>query len=283
MSASEAPPQTVARRPISRRGSASLLRYTRVIVLAAVSGALISATALVLVPVAGVTVCRARRLYARVATLAARAVLRVWSIRLVVHQDRPFPAEQTVYISNHTSTLDLFVLMALGLPNTRFFLSGFLRKVVPLGVIAQLIGTFFTVPQSRPAERVRIFQRADRTLRRTGESVYLSPEGGRIVTGEIGHFNKGAFHLATSLGAPIVPLYFKIPSEIDPGRGYDARPGTVHVHVKTPLDTSRWRLEDLEAHTDDTRQLFIRWHREHQGADHEEPSQPSHVVPVTAQ
>ncbi len=258
----------------------SIRRHTRIVVLGAVTFMLISATALVLVPVAGVTLCLARRLYARVATLAARAVLRVWGIQLVVHQDRPFPAEQTVYISNHTSTLDLFVLMALGLPNTRFFLSGFLRKVVPLGVIAQLIGTFFTVPQSRPAERVRIFQRADRTLRRTGESVYLSPEGGRIVTGEIGHFNKGAFHLATSLGAPILPLYFKIPAEIDPGRGYDARPGTLHVYAKTPLDTSRWRLEDLEAHTGDTRQLFIRWHRAHQGADHVEPSLVS--LPVTA-
>ena len=44
---------------------------------------------------------------------------------------------QTVYVSNHSSTLDLFVLVALGLPNTRFFLSGFLQKIVPLGIIAR--------------------------------------------------------------------------------------------------------------------------------------------------
>ena len=74
-------------------------------------------------------------------------------------------------------------------------------------------------------------------LRRTRESVYLSPEGGRITTGEIGHFNKGAFHLATSLGAPIVPLYFEIPRDMDPGRGYNARPGTVTVHVLPTIDT----------------------------------------------
>ena len=40
-----------------------------------------------------------------------------------------------------------------------------------------------------------------------------SPEGARITTGEIGHFNKGAFHLATSLRAPIVPLYLEIPRD----------------------------------------------------------------------
>ena len=164
-----------------------------------------------------------------------------------------------MYVSNHSSTIDLFALLALGLPNTRFFLTGALRKLVPLGFIAQLIGTFFTAPQSGPAERVRIFQQADRTLRRTDESVYLSPEGARITTGEIGRFNKGAFHLATSLRAPILPLYFEIPPEIDPGLGYDARPGTVHVHVKKAIDTSRWRLDDLVSHTDAVRRQFIQW------------------------
>ena len=94
-----------------------------------------------------------------------------------VHGAPPWPSSQTVYVSNHTSTLDLFILVALGLPNTRFFLSGFLRKILPLGIISSMMGTFFTVPQSDPAERARIFARAARILRRTGESVYLSPEG----------------------------------------------------------------------------------------------------------
>ena len=86
------------------------------------------------------------------------AVLRVHGIRLRVMATTPFPRTQTVYISNHTSTLDLFVLVALGLPNCRFFLSGFLRKFVPLGVIAWAMGTFFTVPQDYPDERRHIFR-----------------------------------------------------------------------------------------------------------------------------
>lgn len=251
----------------------------RVIALSLVSGLTISIAALALVPVAIVTLCRARRLYAAVAARVARLVLRFWGIRVVVHQDRAFPRTQTVYISNHASTLDLFVLVALALPDTRFFLSGFLRKYVPLGIIAHLMGTFFTVPQSRQAERVRIFQRADRILRRTGESVYLSPEGGRITTGDIGHFNKGAFHLATSLKAPIVPLYFQIPLDIDPGLGFDARPGTVHVHVMPAIDTFDWRIEQLHEHKEHVRAMFIRWH--HSGVHHVESTSAS-GVPTTA-
>ena len=92
-----------------------------------------------------------------------------------------------------------------------------------------MMGTFFTVPQDRPAERTRIFKRAERILRRTGESVYLSPEGARITTGEIGHFNKGAFHLATNLRVPIVPFFIAIPPDVDPGRGIAARPGVIDV------------------------------------------------------
>jgi len=226
------------------------------------SGLMITFTSLVMLPIAAITLCRARRVYAAMATQTTRIILRWWGVRLVVRRDGPWPAGQVVYVSNHSSTLDLFALVAIGLPNTRFFLGGFLQKYVPLGIIARLMGTFFTVPQDRPEERVRIFQRALRILQRTGESVYLSPEGGRVITGQIGHFNKGAFHLATNLRAPIVPLYFFIPKEMDPRCGYDARPGAMDITVKAPIDTSEWRVEDVLENKERVRDLFVAWHRE---------------------
>ena len=268
--------------PAAVSPTATCLRRARLVTLGLLSAVLITVVALALVPIACLTLFRTRRLYARVATRTARAVLRLWGLRLAVHQDEPFPTGQVVYVSNHSSTIDLFVLVALGLPNTRFFLAGSLRKVAPLAFIARLMGTFFTAPQSRPAERVRLFRQADRTLRRTGESVYLSPEGARITTGGIGHFNKGAFHLATSLGAPIVPLYLEIPPAIDPGRGYDARPGIVRVHVEKRIDTTSWRLDDLVANTGAVRREFIRWHRERREANRARPVPCGTVVSAAA-
>jgi 1-acyl-sn-glycerol-3-phosphate acyltransferase len=191
-----------------------------------------------------------------------RVILRIWGIAFVVH-GTPAPAHvQTVYVSNHTSTIDMFVLIALGLPNTRFFLSGYLRAILPLGLIGYLIGIFWTVPQSLPGRRTEIFKRAERVLRATGESVYLSPEGERVTSGEIGHFNKGAFHLATALGAPIVPMYLFIPKASNPGKGLDARPGTVHVHFRAPIDTRGWRVEDLPLNRDRVKEFYDSWHRE---------------------
>jgi 1-acyl-sn-glycerol-3-phosphate acyltransferase len=234
----------------------------RVIALATVSGILMSIGAVVMVPVGAITLFRARRLYARIAAWLCRAILALYGVRVRLHNERGFPHTQVVYISNHSSSLDLFLLVALGLPNCRFFLSGFLRKLIPLGIISWMMGTFFTVPQEFPDERRRIFTRAGQTLKRTGESVYLSPEGGRITDGTIGHFNKGAFHLATVLRAPIVPMYFHIPPEIDPGLGLDARPGMVDIYILPPIHTTEWSDADVVENRDRVREIFVRRHQE---------------------
>ena len=216
---------------------------------------------LVMLVVAIPTLFMARRFYSEVmARWLGVAALRIWGVRYRVHGE-PQPADvQTIYVSNHTSTLDLFVLIALGLPRTRFFLSGFLKKLPPVGIVGSLIRIFWTVPQEYPAKRVEIFKRADRILRETRDSVYLSPEGMRITTGEIGHFNKGSFHLATSLHARIVPIYFAIPREINPGMGYDAKPGLIDVYFLPPIDTTHWVLADVERNRDAVRDLFVRVH-----------------------
>jgi 1-acyl-sn-glycerol-3-phosphate acyltransferase len=234
-----------------------------VIALVTAAGLVVTITSVILIPIGSLTLFRARRLYSRIARVSSQIVLSMCGVKLRVHQAEPFPVTQTIYISNHTSTLDLFILVALGLPNCRFFLSGFLRKIVPLGIISWMMGTFFTVPQDRPAERARIFQRAEDVLRRTGESVYLSPEGGRITTGQVGHFNKGSFHLATNLRVPIVPMYFRIAPDVDPGRGFDARPGFVDVYVYPAINTHDWRLEDLVANTERARDFMVRVHESH--------------------
>jgi 1-acyl-sn-glycerol-3-phosphate acyltransferase len=114
------------------------------------------------------------------------------------------------------------------------------------------------MPQEYPEKRRLLFQRAERVLRRTGDSVYLSPEGKITLTGKIGPFNKGAFHLAANLKAPIVPLYIQIPPECNPGDGFEvAAKGTVHVFVRDPIPTSDWTLDKLEENRDKMYEYFL--------------------------
>ena len=246
------------------RGLPRAFQVTRM----AMAGLFVTTGALALLPVAALTLCKARHLYIAWARVLTRAALAICGVRIAVHHEAPWSTDQTVFISNHPSTLDIFVLVALGLPNARFFLAGYLKKHLAIGILARLMGTFFTVPQEYQAERVRIFRDAAEELRRTGESVYLSPEGARITGGRIGPFNKGSFHLATSLSAPMQPMYIFVPPDIDPEMGFDIRPGAVHVYVKPTIDTSGWRVEDVERHRDAVLGLFTGWHRAIREAHH---------------
>ncbi len=205
-----------------------------------------------------VTLGRARRLCAEVfAVWLCRAMAALAGLRVELPPLGRLPAGQLVYTLNHSSTVDAFVVLLLRLPNTRYFMKREFWKIPPLAMVAWLIGTFFTPPQTIRANRVRCFQRVDRVLRRTGDSVCLSPEGTRVTTGEIGSFNKGAFHLAASLGVPIQPIFIEIPREIDPGRGLGALPGTIRVHLLPLVKTDGWRPEDAASNKERVRAMYV--------------------------
>jgi len=223
---------------------------------------------IVMLGTAIITRFHARRLYREtiLATISTLS-LRVFGIKMTVNHDGPLPQGQVVYIANHSSTIDIFVLTALRLPNARFFLRGGLRKILPIGLIGYLVGNFWTVSQEYPERRRQIFARAARILRQTGESVFLSPEGQRVTDGHIGHFNKGAFHLATDLKAPIVPIFISIPAEIDPGRGFDAEPGLVEILIGEPIETRNWSLDELSTNREAVRRLYVGWNAARLGRD----------------
>ncbi len=219
---------------------------------------LLSVTAAVMLVVSLVTLFQTRRFCAEtIAPPVARAALWLAGVELVVQRSEPWPEQQAIYVANHTSSLDLFILIAMKLPNTRFFMKRRFLLLLPLGVIAWLTGTFFTPPQTDRSKRVACFEAAERTIRRSGESVFLSPEGTRVTTGKIGPFNKGTFHLATNLQVPIVPIFIDIPRAINPGKGIATKAGRVIVQVKPAISTAGWVLDDLEQNKDDVRDLFV--------------------------
>src|SRR5260370_39768182 len=90
-------------------------RLARKVLLAAATLLLLTIAAVVVLALAIATLFRAGRLYAEVmAKWLSRSVLWMWGIRLAVHQDQPFPETQAVYMSNHSPTLDMVVMIARG-------------------------------------------------------------------------------------------------------------------------------------------------------------------------
>ncbi len=219
---------------------------------------LVTLAALTMLGVRVATLTRGRRFCAEVLGVwLSRAILWVHGVKLVLHTHGARPEGPCVYTFNHTSTLDMFLVLALGLPRTRYFMKRGSWIFPPFGLAAWMVGTFFTPPQRESEARVRCFQAACATLEQTGDSVLLSPEGTRVTTGDVGRFNKGAFHLATRLRVPIVPLFIQIPLEANPGKGFGTSPCTVHVHVLPAVSTASWRLEELERNKEQVRERYI--------------------------
>ncbi len=268
--------QTVTRGDIrGDRGRTRSSTRLRIVLALAFILAVLSIVSLIALLLDFVTMGRSRRFVSeRITCYCARVSLWLCGIRVgVVDRPQSLP-EQAVYISNHTSSLDVFAILALGLPRTRYFLSGFLRAIPIFAMMGRAMGIFWTCGQSDTQRRRRLFAEACEELKRTGESVFLTPEGQMI-----GRFNRGAFHLAVELRVPIVPLYIDIPSDVDPGPwtnvgSLDLRPGTVTVFFKPTIDTTPWTVETVDPLRLSVRHSYVEWTKQHRGhvpAEYQEP------------
>jgi putative phosphoserine phosphatase/1-acylglycerol-3-phosphate O-acyltransferase len=92
---------------------------------------------------------------------------------------------------------------------------------------------------------------------REGLSLVLAPEGTRSATGHLGRFKKGAFHMAMAAGVPIVPIVLRNTLDALPKHGIIVRPATIEVVVHPPIQTADWKLEDLDRHIEEIRNLYV--------------------------
>jgi putative phosphoserine phosphatase/1-acylglycerol-3-phosphate O-acyltransferase len=94
-------------------------------------------------------------------------------------------------------------------------------------------------------------------MRVEGKSVCLSPEGTRSVTDKLAPFKKGAFHLAMQAGVPIVPIVIHNSVDVQPKGDLLFHPGTVHVDVLPPVDTSEWTVETIDRHVAEVQAMYL--------------------------
>lgn len=169
------------------------------------------------------------------------------------------PVEQpVVYIINHSSTLDLITMIALGLPRVRFVAKWQLQYNPLFFIVGRLTGQVF-IQRKKSAKAVAALQNTYNRLRRDRLSIMVAPEGSRKHEGIIGPFKKGAFRIAMDLNYPIVPIYFDGNKELSLGGSLLTKSGTVNTHIHKPIDTSGWKLETLDQHIAEVRQLYLDW------------------------
>jgi 1-acyl-sn-glycerol-3-phosphate acyltransferase len=194
----------------------------------------------------------------KIAPAVAIPVLNVAGIKFNIkkHVD-PIPAP-AVYIVNHSSTLDILTILALGLPRVRFVAKWQLQYNPIFFILGHLTGQVF-IRREKSEKAVETLKKNVERIRKNNLTVMLAPEGSRKHPGVIGPFKKGPFRMAMDLQYPIVPIYFEGNRELSAEDFLITKSGTCTAHIHPAIDTSGWKLEDIEYHINDVRNRYLKW------------------------
>lgn len=184
-------------------------------------------------------------------------ILRLIGIHVKLPDPKDFPQGPVVYIFNHNSFLDIFLLPMLKLPNTRPLISTRTRKIVPLYLANVGVGARFIPFKDQPQKRLQFLKDLSSWLSRKEASIVCAPEGVHSFRHGIGKFNKGVFHAAMAGKATLCPLFFRIPKESNPLETHSFKGGMISVEVLPSISTQDWRLETLDQEIQKVRQVFV--------------------------
>jgi putative phosphoserine phosphatase/1-acylglycerol-3-phosphate O-acyltransferase len=90
-----------------------------------------------------------------------------------------------------------------------------------------------------------------------GMSLAIFPEGTRSYDYKLGRFKKGPFHIAMQAGVPIVPIVIRNAHDVMPRGATFVRPSAVDIVVLPPVSTQNWKIENIDEHVQDIRQLYL--------------------------
>jgi putative phosphoserine phosphatase/1-acylglycerol-3-phosphate O-acyltransferase len=189
-------------------------------------------------------------------SLAFQAALTLAGVRLRVsgagRLRAPRPA---VYVFNHRSNLDPLVCSAL--LGDGFTATGKVEaRRDPVGALAGSLLEAVYLDRSDPAAAYAALEGLAERVR-SGTSALIAPEGTRVTDAEPGPYKKGAFELARSTRAPIVPIVLRGTDLLMPPGAKAIRSGTVDVAVLEPLASDDWTPSDLEGVAEDVRRRTI--------------------------
>ena len=199
-----------------------------------------------------------------IAPLLAKPVFFVLGIRFSIKEHTESIPVPAVFISNHGSTLDLFSILALGLPRVRFIAKWELQYNPLFFILGRLTGQVF-IKRQNTQEAVATLQKAYDRVKRKRLSIFAAPEGSRKHPGIIGPFKKGPFRTAMDLGYPIVPVYFEGNQRLNVGGSLVSQKGESIAHIHPPVSTDDWTLENLDENIEDMRTRYLQWASEEYG------------------
>ncbi len=165
---------------------------------------------------------------------------------------KSFPA---IYISNHTSMLDIFI----GVWMCPFGTCGVAKKQIiwyPFFGLLYWLSGHLRVDRGNHQKAIDSMREVADWIHKYKIGLWIWPEGTRSRDGRLLHFKKGFAHLALATRLPIVPVMVVGAHKGVERDTLSIAPRYIDVKVLEPIDTTQWQRETLEAHIADVEAVF---------------------------
>jgi 1-acyl-sn-glycerol-3-phosphate acyltransferase len=174
----------------------------------------------------------------------SRILLTASGVRVDIHGGEHRRGEQHVFVANHVSWFDVFVLAA-HLRWFKFVAKAELFRIPLFGPAMRYAGMIAIDRKNQKSAHGSIQEAATRI--HEGASVILFPEGTRGRSYALRPFKKGAFVLAIEAQAPVVPVAIHGSIEVQPKGAIRVHAGRIDVHFLPPIATAGLSYDDRDA------------------------------------
>ena len=154
------------------------------------------------------------------------------------------PPGPVVYVSNHQSWFDIWVLQGMLPGQVRFIAKKELTKI-PFFGRAMVTAGHLTIDRQNRQAAFDAYKDAAASIQ-GGMSAVVFAEGTRSRTGDLLPFKKGPFVLGIAAGVPIVPVYVAGTFDLLPKGKIRLTPHPVAIMIGDPIDPTGMVYDDRE-------------------------------------
>jgi 1-acyl-sn-glycerol-3-phosphate acyltransferase len=156
-------------------------------------------------------------------------VFQLYGIKIHLTQKQELPQESAIYIANHSSQLDIAVVVKVIAKGLFFVAKKELSKVPFLGQYMTVMGMIFVDRGNRERAIQSMNEAAAKVV--AGKNLVTFPEGTRSKDEVFTSFKKGSFVIAQKSNIPIVPIVIKGASKALVKGSFIGRSTDIHVCI----------------------------------------------------
>eukprot|EP00249_Psilotum_nudum_P013800 c24520_g1_i1 orf=161-805(+) len=185
----------------------------------------------------------------------------LWQMRILGNpikiRGKQYVNTKAIYICNHASPLDVFLIMWL----TPIGTVGVAKKEIiwyPLFGQLYVLAHHLRIDRSNSNASVHLLREVAKAVVQKNLSLIIFPEGTRSETGRLLPFKKGFVHLAIQTKRPIIPMVLTGTHLAWQKNSLHVRPAPVTVTYLPPIKTDDWTVDKVDEHVNMVHDLYVK-------------------------